>query len=334
MVLWLLDHDVQQELCGALHDGIVLLEEVRVARKGIVLPDVLAEPGAADGPHAELRPIDRRGSAPEVEIMVGHPAACSIVGLGRLGAGDRGVFEHVEQRLVAFGQIADLGRPIIHLRIDVDRVLASPRRRYVFIPDRLEIGRLAAGAAAGYQGVAAELEAEGFQVRIDRTQSRADGGAVPRTAARFLPAIAANGSKPGIGRLVVRSVVAQEKMHAVHQPGEVGHVPGAKRGVFLARDRVEDLLAPGCGIAADVAVIDEAGRRGDNKRDGVGPADLHAVLGGRRRAALWPRGERDLETQSVTADRRDPIARDRPVPVSVHDQLSRPGGHHARERAF
>ena len=42
------------------------------------------------------------------------------LGFGRFGAGHRDVFEHIEQGLMALGQVADLGRPVVHLGVDVD----------------------------------------------------------------------------------------------------------------------------------------------------------------------------------------------------------------------
>ena len=75
------------------------------------------------------------------------------------------------------GRLRHLGRPVVHLGVDVDRVLAAPAGRDRLIPDSLEVGGLPAGPAAGDQEIATELEAEGFQVRIDSSRSlRLAGG--------------------------------------------------------------------------------------------------------------------------------------------------------------
>ena len=47
---------------------------------------------------------------------------------------------------MALGKIGRLGRPVVHLGIDVDRVLGAPGRRHGFIPEALKIGRLRSGA--------------------------------------------------------------------------------------------------------------------------------------------------------------------------------------------
>ena len=88
------------------------------------------------------------------------------MGLGRLAAGDGHVVDQVEQRLVALGEVGHLHRPVVHLGVDVDGLLAVPGRLELIVPDPLQVGRLAARPAAGDQQVAAELEVEGRQLRV------------------------------------------------------------------------------------------------------------------------------------------------------------------------
>ena len=201
MVLRVLDQELQEELRRAPHDRVGVLEELPIAGEEVVFPEMLAEPGTADGPHAVLGRIDRSGPAPEIDVVVGHPAAAVVVDAGGLRAGDRDVPEHVEEGLVALGEVCHLGRPVVHLGVDVDRVLAAPGGRDRLIPDALEVGRLSAGAAAGDQEIAAELEAEGFQVGI--------GGTV------------ADGLEPLIGGRIVPEVVTDLQMHAAHQREDI-----------------------------------------------------------------------------------------------------------------
>ena len=106
VVLGVLDQEFQEELRRALHDRVVVLEELPIAGEEVVLPEVLAEPGAADGPHAVPGRVDRGGPAPEIDVVVGHPAAAAVVDVGGLRAGDRDVLEHVEEGLVALGEVA------------------------------------------------------------------------------------------------------------------------------------------------------------------------------------------------------------------------------------
>ena len=45
--------------------------------------------------------------------------------------------DQVEQRLVALGEIGRFRGPVVHLRVDVDRPVATPRCTHVLIPDPL-----------------------------------------------------------------------------------------------------------------------------------------------------------------------------------------------------
>lgn len=77
--------------------------------------------------------------------MMGYPAARAIVNPGRLTAASRQPPGIVNQRLMQLGQIGDLCWPIIHLRIDIQCVIAAPRRPGILVPDALEVRRLCAG---------------------------------------------------------------------------------------------------------------------------------------------------------------------------------------------
>ena len=67
---------------------------------------------------------------------------------------------------MAFGQVADLGGPIIHLGIDIDGPFAVPRWLERVVPNALEIGWLVAGTRTRNKQIAAELEVEGLELRI------------------------------------------------------------------------------------------------------------------------------------------------------------------------
>jgi hypothetical protein len=73
----------------------------------------------------------------ETSAVVNVPGGFSAAGPKVVGK--------VEERLVTFGQIADLGRPVIHLDVDIDMVIAVPRGVNVLVPEALEVGGHAAG---------------------------------------------------------------------------------------------------------------------------------------------------------------------------------------------
>ena len=145
-----LDQPVQQELGRALHERIgPFAQEVDVAAEEVALPEVLAEPRPGHGPAgpdgiALAEVAHGRGLPPEVGVVMGHPTVGPVVDPGRFAPVDAHLLNEVEQRLVALGQIGRLGQPVVHLRVDVDRVVGTPRRTHLVVPDALEVGGLGA----------------------------------------------------------------------------------------------------------------------------------------------------------------------------------------------
>ncbi len=65
-----------------------------------------------------------------------------------------------------FGKIANLHRPVVHLEVDIDGVLAVPHGHELVVPDALEIKSRAALPAAGDNEVPPHLEIQRRQPRI------------------------------------------------------------------------------------------------------------------------------------------------------------------------
>ena len=138
----MLYQEVEEEVGGTLHDGIILSEEQGIACKLIVLPKVRGKPSASTGIHTPWSSIHGSGNAPEVGVVVSYPAPAIIHHLRRLGARFAQVTNHREERLGCLTEVADLGRPIIHLGVDVDGVFAVPRGILLVVPDALQVGWL------------------------------------------------------------------------------------------------------------------------------------------------------------------------------------------------
>ena len=185
---------VERELRGALHQRVRRLPEPgRIATEGVVLPEVLRQPRAAHRPRrpdrvAFAEAADRRGLPPQVRVVMRRPAAGAVVDArGRRTRG--GEFaDHLQQRLVTFGQVGGLGRPVVHLGVDVDRVVAAPGGAHLVVPQSLQVGRLRPRTAAGDEEIPAVLEQ---QRRERRIVSRAVGeahverpGRTPRASRR------------------------------------------------------------------------------------------------------------------------------------------------------
>ena len=187
-----------------------------------------------------------------------HPAARAVV-FPRDGRALVGQLpDHPEQRLGTLGEVGHLGRPVVHLRVDVGRVLRIPHGIHVLVPDPLQVGRLRARTRRGDQHIAPELE-----------QQRREGRVVG--AVEFLQPFV--GGKRGVGRR------AEVDAHAPEEALVLGGVrrleilrmssaDAARSAAFDARIR----------IAAHILVVHEAGRRGDKERDAAGLADDEAVI--------------------------------------------------------
>ncbi len=145
VVLRLLDERVEEELGGAAHDRVGRLEEFAVATEFVMVPEVLAEPGATAGPHAGVWAVARRRRPPDIGVVMADPAAGAIVNLGRAASRLDQLADQLEQRLVTLGEVCHVSRPIVHLRVDIDRVLAPPRRLHLVVPQPLQRGGLSAG---------------------------------------------------------------------------------------------------------------------------------------------------------------------------------------------
>ncbi len=80
--------------------------------------------------------------------------------------GRHGRPQQVEQRKMTFGKVRTFGEPVVHLRIDVHRVLRSPRRIHTLVPDTLQIRGQRTRPRTRDQHVSAELKIDRQQMHI------------------------------------------------------------------------------------------------------------------------------------------------------------------------
>ena len=163
-----LDQVVEVEQRRLFQDRVGPAQELAVAREGVMLPEMLAQPGRAADGRAPARVFARRGESPRVGDDVRHPAARIVVGLRGLAArlDQRG--DELVQRLMEFGEVADLGGPVVHLHVDVEMPVAVPRSLDFLGPDALQVGGQAAGPRGADEQVAAEVEVQRRQRRVGR----------------------------------------------------------------------------------------------------------------------------------------------------------------------
>ena len=251
-----LDEGVEEELRRAFHGRIDLRQIFFVASKEVMFPQILAEPCAAQRPQAGIRPVNRRGRAPQVGVVVSHPAAGVVIHLGRAGAGLRQVHDHRGQRRDAFGKVRNLRGPVIHLRVDVDGVFAAPRRVHGIVPDALEIRGLAARTRAGDEQVARELEIQRGELRVVALGEMRDAL---------------------VGRQLHGVRLAQVEFHAAEPFLVFGHMRLEQAGEGFPPGGGNLFLGDGLGIAADILVIFITGGGGDEQGGGVCAGECQAA---------------------------------------------------------
>jgi len=98
---------IEKELGRAFEQRVGAGEKVAIAGKQVVLPKVKGQPCAAGGPGA-MEGADGASGAPEIGVVVGDPAACTVVVAGELGTGLGEILYHGEEGLGALGEIGDL----------------------------------------------------------------------------------------------------------------------------------------------------------------------------------------------------------------------------------
>ena len=154
---------------GIAGEGPVLVEVLGVpgAGRDVPFPAVAAEDvlAGARGPAARGRP-ERRPGRPPAGFELGDHV--------------------VDQRQLALREVGGLGRPVVHLQVDVVVVVAGPGRPVAVIPQPLQVGGQAAGARAARQQVASVLE-HGQPRARDRPPRWRSAPAAHRSAGRAPP---------------------------------------------------------------------------------------------------------------------------------------------------
>src|SRR5882724_9062853 len=137
---------------------------------------MMAEPGAAAYPDTVIGRVDGRGAAPEIGVVVQHPAGSTVMLAGGGLAGFGQFVDSFYQWRGAGGYIQYFRGPVIHFEVDIGGVLAAPGRCGKVIPDALQVGGLSAGTGRRYQQVTGILHKQGHEPRITSGTKRSDTG--------------------------------------------------------------------------------------------------------------------------------------------------------------
>ena len=121
---------------------------------------MLAKPCISHRPCPTIRTVHRTRHTPQIRIMMQHPATTTIHSTGSFTPILAQFTYHLDEWFMKFGQVGDFRRPVIHLSLNVGRIIRSPRRLNVPVPDALQIGGQPARAGRGNQQVTTVLIVE------------------------------------------------------------------------------------------------------------------------------------------------------------------------------
>ncbi len=214
-----------------------------------MVPELRAEPRTAGRPQPPFRAVDGPGGPPDVGVVMQDPSARAVMRRRDLRAGPADVLDKPDERLHAFAEIGGIRQPVIHLKIDVGRVLAVPRRIDPIVPDALERRRLRSRTRRGNHEIAAVLQVKRRQRRI-RALGVCDNAFVGRQV---------GGRRP-----------PEVDLKAVEETLVVGNVRVANPCPRFSSDFGCASGQSGIGIAAGVVVAAEARRRIDDDQGLVG----------------------------------------------------------------
>ena len=126
----------------------------------VVVVQVLAEPSCGGVGCSPAGMLPRGGELPDVAEDVRDPSLGAVEGLRRAFARRDDALDPVGERADGLGKCALLGRPIVHLQVDIQMIVPIPRSLDGLRPQPLQVGGQCTRACAGEKEVASELHIE------------------------------------------------------------------------------------------------------------------------------------------------------------------------------
>ena len=168
------------------------LQEREVLRVGVVVVQMPAQPTAARVGRAPARVLARRREAPHVGDHVRDPAISVVVGLCRAAPWLDQRLDERDERLVALDEVGRERGPVVHLHVDVEVVVAVPRRLQLGRPQSLQVRGQGPRPRRRREQVTAVGEVECEEIRVlftarHRREPRSSRHRTPLLVAEFEP---------------------------------------------------------------------------------------------------------------------------------------------------
>ena len=159
---------------------------------------------------------------------------------------------------MAFGEITDLRRPVVHLEVDVKMIIAVPWRVIVLTPFALKVGGETAGTRTTHQEITTKLEIQRHQLRIRRA--------------------VAHGFQSLIRGVVHRIGLTEIQLHAAEQLLMISDVSREKLAIGLFSSRQQRLFASLRGVGGNIIRILVTSRAHQQERHFVGVLDFEFTI--------------------------------------------------------
>ena len=143
------------------------LQIFSVLRKQIFLIEIPAHPRPAKRPERPVcQSCSRRCLSPQIHVVKTRRTFTVKILLCRLLRIFQQFPIHPHQRLRQFMKITGTGHPVVHLCIDIYRIIALPGRDPIAVPDSLQICRLCPRPRTGNQQIPPIVKQQLLQSRI------------------------------------------------------------------------------------------------------------------------------------------------------------------------
>src|SRR5699024_4317057 len=135
-----------------------------------LFPEVRSEPNSAKGPHRPCRvaiTLARwQRESPRIAIVMCHPSRRTVESFCRQSSRLGQFCDEVDQGFRTLSEPDEVGQPVIHGQVDIERVVGTPWWPWLVVPDALQVRRSSARPRRRDRQVATKIDEERGERRI------------------------------------------------------------------------------------------------------------------------------------------------------------------------